>query len=100
MAPSRADDLTYGRKQPGWVYTTAELPAIPPSTPGWLAEVVTGLVKSDHSEAERRLSPREAIRMLEVEVRSTHFTQSVGLTAPALNWAFIGGRASRVLGLN
>ena len=82
MPPSRADNPTYGRKQPGWVYTTAELPALPPSTPVWLAEVVTGLVKSDHSEAERRLSPRQAISMLEVEVRSTYFTAIGGLTAP------------------
>lgn len=69
MPPSRINDPSYGRKQPGWVYTTADLPALPPSTPGWMVEVVQGLVKSDHCEAERRLSPREAIRMLEVEVR-------------------------------
>ena len=69
MPPSRINDTTYGRKQPGWVYTTADLPALPASTPGWLVEVLQGLVKSDHCEAERRLSPREAISMLEVEVR-------------------------------
>jgi serine/threonine protein kinase len=65
--PSRPDDPTYGRKQPGWVYTTADLPSLPANMPEWLAEVVRGLVKSDHCEAERRLSPREAIQMLEVE---------------------------------
>lgn len=69
MHPSRINDPTYGRKQPGWVYKTADLPALPASTPGWLVEVVQGLVKSDHCEEERRLSPREAIKMLEVEVR-------------------------------
>ena len=46
---------------------TADLPDLPASAPEWLASVVRGLVKSDHCEAERRLSPKEAIMMLEVE---------------------------------
>lgn len=67
QAPSRPADPHYGRAQPGWVYSTADLPDLPASTPEWLASVVRGLVKSDHCEAERRLTPKEAIMMLEVE---------------------------------
>ena len=35
--------------------------------PGWLAQVITGLVKSDHIEAERRLTPAQAMALLQVE---------------------------------
>ena len=54
------------RRQPGWVYSAADLPALPVGLPDWLAEVMVGLVKSDHSEAERRLAPAEAVALLEV----------------------------------
>ena len=37
--------------------------------------MVRGLVKSDHCEAERRLSPKEAIMMLEVEGLALAWTQ-------------------------
>ena len=65
--PLRPADPGYGRRQPGWVYTTAELPALPADTPGWLARVIAGLVKSDHSAEERRLTPAQAMEMLQVE---------------------------------
>ena len=35
--------------------------------PGWLAQVIVGLVKSDHVEAERRLTPAQAMALLQVE---------------------------------
>eukprot|EP01047_Picozoa_sp_COSAG01_P051678 COSAG01_NODE_5358_length_4312_cov_76.222882_3_plen_454_part_00 len=56
----------YGRRQPGWVYTSAEIPALPEGCPGWLSEVVLGLLRSDHCEEERRLTPAQAVEMLEV----------------------------------
>ena len=65
--PRDAADPTYGRKQPGWTYSEADLPPLPAGCPDWLARVVVGLLKSDHSEAERRLSAAEAIGLLEVE---------------------------------
>ena len=64
--PSRPEDPGFGRRQPGWVYTAAELPALPAGLPGWLAEVVVGLVKSGHSQVERRLGPAEAAGRLEI----------------------------------
>jgi len=60
-------DPTYGRKQPGWLYEEADLPPLPAGCPGWLSRVVIGLLKSDHDDAERRLTAAEAIRLLEVE---------------------------------
>jgi serine/threonine protein kinase len=66
-ALSKPDDPFYGRRQPGWVYTTDELPALPDGMPGWLAEVVVGLVKSDDCPEEQRLTPAEAIALLEVQ---------------------------------
>ena len=56
----------YGRRQPGWVYTRAEIPALPAGCPDWLGEVVLGLLRSDHCEEERRLTPVEGVAMLEV----------------------------------
>ena len=64
--PSNPADPEYGNRQPGWIYTTADLPRMPAGCPDWLSEVVLGLLKSDHNEAERRLTPAEAIAMLEV----------------------------------
>ena len=65
--PSKPDDPFYGRRQPGWIYTSDELPALPGDMPGWLAEVVVGLVKSDDCPEEERLTPAEAIALLEVQ---------------------------------
>jgi hypothetical protein len=42
------------------------MPALPDGCPGWLSEVVLGLLRSDHSEDERRLTPAQAAGMLEV----------------------------------
>jgi hypothetical protein len=56
----------YGRRQPGWIYTSAEIPALPAGCPGWLSEVVLGLLRSDHCDEERRLTPAEGVAMLEV----------------------------------
>ena len=64
---SNPADPTYGRKQPGWLYEEADLPPLPAGCPGWLSRVVIGLLKSDHDDAERRLTAAEAIRLLEVE---------------------------------
>jgi hypothetical protein len=83
--PSRPEDPGYGRRQPGWVYTTAELPALPAGLPGWLAEVMVGLVKSDHSQVERRLGPAEATGRLEIAglARAWQRTDEAGEEADA-----------------
>ena len=42
-APADPANPEYGRRQPGWEYTQAELPALPAGCPGWLGEVELGL---------------------------------------------------------
>ena len=42
------------------------MPDLPEGCPGWLSEVVLGLLRSDHCEEERRLTPAQAVGMLEV----------------------------------
>lgn len=41
--PSKPDEPDYGRKQPGWVYSSAELPCLPDGMPDWLREPLQGL---------------------------------------------------------
>lgn len=80
----------YGRRQPGWIYTSAEIPALPAGCPGWLSEVVLGLLRSDHCDEERRLTPAEGVAMLEVRrgalyLASDLFAALVLYLDPALN---------------